>query len=115
MGTAFFGAYDSRSAPFFQGFDVIESGAVEAYNPRARILNRKSRVMTKSEDVRALSLADCISRIPSNRTRVVVPLFKLFGESIPRHFIASTRVFVLTSHNVGIRMDGEYTTAYRRN
>lgn len=71
--------------------------------------------MTKSENVCALSFVDCIPRIPSNRTRVVVPIFKLFGAGIPRHYITFARVFAFTSHNVGLRMDDEYTTAYRRN
>jgi hypothetical protein len=67
-----------------------------------------------SEDVRALSLVDFVSRVPSNRAPIAVPLLKLFGASIPRHIISSARVFVLTSHNVGIRMDDEYTTACSR-
>ena len=65
-----------------------------------------------SEDLRALSLADCISRVPSTRTRVVVPLFELLAASVPRPIVASARVFVLTSNNVGLCMDDEYAAAH---
>ena len=65
-----------------------------------------------SEDPRALSLADCIPRVPSNRTRVVVPLFELLAASVPRLIIASARVFVLTSNNIGVCVDDECTAAY---
>ena len=67
-----------------------------------------------SEDPRALSLVDRISRFPSNRTRVVVPLVELPAAGVPRPIIASARIFVLTSDDVGICMDDEYTTAYSR-
>jgi hypothetical protein len=67
-----------------------------------------------SEDLRALSLADCLFRVPSDRTRVVVCLFELLAASVPRPIAASARVFVLTSNNVGIRMDDEYTATHSR-
>ena len=60
----------------------------------------------------ALSLTDRLSRIPSDRTRLVVPIFELLAASVPRPIIASARVFVLTSNNAGICMDYEYATAY---
>ena len=67
-----------------------------------------------SENPRALSLIDRISRIPSNRTGVVVPLVELLAASVPRPVIASARVFVLTSHDAGICLDDEYATASGR-
>ena len=65
-----------------------------------------------SDDPRALSLVDRISRIPSNRTRVVVPVVELLAASVPRPIIASARVFVLTSNDVGIRVDDGFTAAH---
>ena len=65
-----------------------------------------------SEDPRALSLVDRISRIPSNRTRVVVPLLELPATSVPRPVVASARFSVFTFNSVGIRMDDKYTAAY---
>lgn len=67
-----------------------------------------------SEDICVLSLVDFISRVPPNRATLAVFLFKLFGARISRSLVASGRVFVLASHDVGIRMDDEYTTACRR-
>ena len=64
------------------------------------------------EDLRALSLANPLSRVPSDRARVVVPLLKLPAASVPRPAIAFARVPVPTSNNAGIRVDGEYKTAY---
>ena len=63
-------------------------------------------------ELHALSLADPLFRVPSDRTRVVVPIFELLATSVPRPIIAFARVSVLTSNNVGICMDDEYTTAY---
>jgi len=60
----------------------------------------------------ALPLADCLSRVSSNRTRAVVPLLELPATSVPRANIAFARVSILTSNNVGVCVDGEYTTAY---
>jgi hypothetical protein len=60
----------------------------------------------------ALSSTDRLSRIPSNRTRVVVPHVELLAASVSRPIVASARVFVFTSNNVGIRMDDEYAAAY---
>ena len=65
-----------------------------------------------SEDLRALSLANTVSRVPSDRARVVVPLLELLAASVPRPTIASARVLVLTPNNLGVCVDDEYTTAY---
>ena len=59
-----------------------------------------------------MSLADRISGIPSDRTPVVVPLFELRAASVSRPDIASARVPVLTSNNIGLRLDGEYRATY---
>ena len=61
---------------------------------------------------RALSRTDRLSRIPSNRTRLVVPHVELLAASVSRPTIASARVFVLASNNVGVCMDDEYAAAY---
>ena len=61
---------------------------------------------------RALSRTDRLSRIPSNRTRLVVPHVQLLAASVSRPTVASARVFVFTSNNVGICMDDEYAAAY---
>lgn len=60
----------------------------------------------------ALSSTDRLSRIPSNRTRLVVPHVELLAASVSRPTVASARVFVFTSNNLGIRMDDEYAAAY---
>lgn len=61
---------------------------------------------------RALSRTDRLSRIPSNRARVIVPFLELPATSVPRPIVASARVFVFTSNNVGVCMDDEYTATY---
>ena len=60
----------------------------------------------------ALSSTDRLSRIPSNRTRLVVPHVELLAASVSRLTVAFARVFVSTSNNVGIRMGDKYTTTY---
>jgi hypothetical protein len=60
-----------------------------------------------------LSLADCLSRVSSGRTRFDVPIFKLLTAGIPRSIIASPRISILTLDNAGVCMDDEYTTVYR--
>jgi hypothetical protein len=60
---------------------------------------------------RALSRTDRLSRIPSNRTRLVVPHVQLLAASVSRPPVASARVFVFTSNNVGVCMDDEYAAA----
>jgi hypothetical protein len=60
----------------------------------------------------ALSSTDRLSRIPSDRTRVVVPDFELFAASVSRPIVAPARVFVFTSNNVGICVDDEYAADY---
>ena len=59
-----------------------------------------------------MSLADPLSGIPSDRTAVIVPLLQLPAASVSRPTVASARVFVFTSNNLGIRMDDEYAAAY---
>ena len=55
-----------------------------------------------------MSLADRISGVPSYRTPVVVPLLELPAACVSRPDIASPRVPVLASNNIGLRLDGEY-------
>jgi len=61
---------------------------------------------------RALSRTDHFSRIPSNRNRLVIPDVELFAASVSRPTVASARLFVFTSNNVGVCMDDEYAAAY---
>src|ERR1700734_1977431 len=56
--------------------------------------------------------ASCLSRLSSNRTRIVVPVLELFRTSVPRSDIALARISVLTPYHVSVCVDGEYTTAY---
>jgi len=67
----------------------------------------------RGENFRALSRADCLSRISSDRTRVAVPLLDLLATSVPRADIAFAWISVRTCDNVGVCVDGEYSTAYR--
>lgn len=60
-----------------------------------------------------MSRIDCLSRFPSYRARVDVPIFELFAASVSQPINTSARVSILTSNDVGICMDDEYTTAYR--
>jgi len=64
------------------------------------------------EDSRALSLANPFFGVPSDRTYLVVSILELPAASVPWPNIASARVPVLTSNNLGVRVDDEYTTAY---
>ena len=43
---------------------------------------------------------------------LVVPHFELLAASVSRPIVASARVFVFTSNNVGICVDDEYAAAY---
>jgi hypothetical protein len=61
---------------------------------------------------RALSSPARFSRIPSNRTRLVVPDVELFAGSVSRPTVASGRVSVFTSNNVGVCMDDKYAAAH---
>ena len=63
-------------------------------------------------EFRGLSTAACLSRVSSNSARTAVPVHKLPATSVPRANLASARVSVLTSDNVGICLDNEYTAAY---
>ena len=65
-----------------------------------------------SEDLRALSRVDPFSGFPPDRSRSVVPLFELFAASVPRADIASAWISVLTAHNSGICVDGEFETSH---
>jgi len=56
--------------------------------------------------------ASCLSRLSSNRTRIVVPVLELFRTSVPWSDIALARISVLTPNHVSVCVDGEYTTAY---
>ena len=62
----------------------------------------------------AMSRTNRLSRIPSNRTRLVVPDVELLAASVSRPTVASARVFVFTSNNVGVCMDDEYAAVYSR-
>ena len=59
-----------------------------------------------------MSLADCISGVPSNRAGVIVPVFELPVTSVPRPIIALAWISVLTPNHVSVCVDGEYTPAY---
>jgi hypothetical protein len=61
---------------------------------------------------RALSRTDRLSRIPSNRNRLVVPDVELLAACVSRPTVASARIFVFTSNNIGGCMDDECATAY---
>jgi hypothetical protein len=76
------------------------------------VVPRAGKAYDARGEFRALSRADCLSRISSDRTRVAVPLLDLLATSVPRGNIACARVSFLTSYNIGVCVDGEYTTAY---
>jgi len=69
----------------------------------------------RGENFRALSSADYLSRVSSDRTRVAVPLLELPATSVPRANIAFPRISVLTSDNVGVCVDDEYATDHSGN
>lgn len=83
----------------------------------ALLTNWLCRVQGRAYDargeIRALSRADRLSSISSDRTRAFVPLLELPATGVPRANIAFARVSDLTPNNVGVCVDGEYTTAYR--
>ena len=56
--------------------------------------------------------ASSLSRLSSDRSRIVVPVLELFGTSVPRSDIAIARILVLTPNHASICVDGEYATAY---
>ena len=64
-----------------------------------------------SEDFRALSIVDPLFRVPPDRSRAAISLLELFAASIPRADIASAWISVLTAHNAGICVDGEFETS----
>jgi hypothetical protein len=75
-------------------------------------VSRPGKAYEARGEFRALSLADYLARVSADRTRAVVPLLELSATSVSRAKIAFARVSVLTSNNVGVCVDGEYTTAH---
>ena len=65
-------------------------------------------------EFRGLSVAGCLSRLSSDSARALVPILELPATSVPWPDLASSRVSVLTSHNLGVCLDNEYTAAYGR-
>src|SRR5580704_1340266 len=76
------------------------------------VVSLAGKVYDARGEFRGLPPANCLSRLSSNRTRIVVPVLELFGTSVPRSDIARARIFVLTPDHFGVCVDGEYTTAY---
>src|SRR5580658_479340 len=83
-------------------------------SPSARnfVVSRAGKVYDARGEFHGLPPANCLSRLSSNRTRIVVPVLELFRTSVPRSDIALARISVLTPNHVGICVDDEYTTAY---
>jgi hypothetical protein len=76
------------------------------------VVSLAGKVYDARGEFRGLPPANCLSRLSSNRTHIVVPVLELFGTGVPRPDIAGARIFVFTSDHVGVCVDGEYTTAY---
>ena len=60
----------------------------------------------------ALSRTDRLSRIPSNRDRLVVPDVELLATGVSRPAVASHRVFVFAFDDAGVCMDDKYAAAH---
>ena len=65
-----------------------------------------------SESVYALPPADRCSGVSSDRTGAVIPLLELLAARVSRTYFAASGVLILAANNTGIRLDGEYGTAY---
>jgi hypothetical protein len=78
------------------------------------VVSRAGKAYDAPGEFRALSRADCLSRVSSDRTRTVVSLLELPATSVPRTIIAAARVSILTPNNVGVCVDDEYTTTHSR-
>jgi hypothetical protein len=76
------------------------------------VVSRAGKVYDARGEFRGLPPANCLSRLSSNRTRIVVPVLELFRTSVPRSDIALARIFVLTPNHAGVCVDGKYTSAY---
>ena len=83
-------------------------------HPGTFVVSRAGKAYDARGEFRALSRADYLSRVSSNRTRAVVSLLELPAASVPRAIIAFARVSVLTPNHVGVCVDDEYTTAHSR-
>lgn len=81
-------------------------------HPGTFVVSRARKAYDARGEFCALSRADCLSRVSSDRTRVAVPLLELPATSVPRAIIAFARVSVLTPNHVGVCVDDEYTTAH---
>src|ERR1700678_2470156 len=76
------------------------------------VVSRAGKAYDARGESCGLPPTSCLSRLSSNRTRIVVPVLELFRTGLPWSDIALARILVLTSHHVGLCVDGEYTTAY---
>jgi len=82
------------------------------FSARHFVVSPTGKVYDARGEFRGLPPANCLSRLSSNRTRIVVPVLELFRTSVPRSDIARARILVLTPDHVGVCVDGEYATAY---
>jgi hypothetical protein len=83
------------------------------YNQPATPLCRVRKKHTMhQEKFRGLPRSSSLSRLSSNRTRLVVLILELFRTGIPRSTIALARVSVLAPNHVGVCVDGKYSTTY---
>jgi hypothetical protein len=78
------------------------------------VVSLAGKVYDARGEFRGLPPANCLFRLSSNRTRIVVPVLELFGTSVPRSDMALARISVLTPNHASICMDGKFTSAYSR-
>src|ERR1019366_910256 len=92
---------------------VTGASAPASLSPaRHFVVSRAGKVYDARGEFRGLPPANCLSRLSSNRTRIVVPVLELFRTSVPRSDIALARIFVLTPNHASICVDGKFTSAY---
>ena len=78
---------------------------------RNLVVSRAGKVYDARGEFGGLPPANCLSRLSSNRTRIVVPVLELFRTSVPRSDIALARIFVPAPNHVSVCVDGKYTSA----
>ena|ERR1700723_4068418 len=79
-----------------------------------RLESVREKGTMREENFCGLPRISCLSRVSSNRARVDVPVYELPGTSVSRSDIAPAWISAAAADHVGIRVDGEFKNAYRR-
>jgi hypothetical protein len=78
---------------------------------RTFVVPLAGKVYDARGEFRGLPSTSSLSRLSSNRPRIIVPVLELFRTSVPRADMALAWIFILTPNHAGICVDGKFTSA----